>query len=77
MKTNLISVFSIYVITLFLTFLQGFDRVFDVLDDISIDVPLAPAVLERFLDKCINAGFLQRDVLHKMPPARYYSCNHN
>lgn len=38
-------------------------------------MPLAPAVLERFLDKCINAGFLQRDVLHKMPPARYYSCN--
>ncbi|KAL4097200.1 hypothetical protein QTP88_022012 [Uroleucon formosanum] len=46
---------------------KGFDRVFDVLDDISIDVPLASAVLERFLDKCINAGFLQRDVLHKIP----------
>lgn len=46
---------------------KGFDRVFDVLDDITIDVPLAPAVLERFLDKCIYAGFLQRDILQKIP----------
>jgi len=53
-------------------FSQGFDRVFDVLDDISIDVPLAPAVLERFLDKCINAGFLKRNMLQKIP-TRYCS----
>ncbi|CAH1716409.1 programmed cell death protein 4 [Aphis gossypii] len=46
---------------------KGFDRVFDVLDDISIDVPLASAVLERFLDMCINAGFLEREVLRKIP----------
>jgi len=50
--------------------------VFDVLDDISIDVPLASAVLERFLDKCISAGFLERDVLHKIPTRYYININY-
>lgn len=46
---------------------RGFQRVFDDLPDISMDVPLAYIILDRFVDKCHKEGFLTENILQKMP----------
>lgn len=46
---------------------RGFYRVYDDIPDIIIDVPLAGAVLERFVEQCHAAGFLSEEVVKRMP----------
>ncbi|XP_022900278.1 programmed cell death protein 4 [Onthophagus taurus] len=47
---------------------RGFFRVFDDLSDISMDVPLAYIILDRFVDRCYKEGFLTENVTKKLPP---------
>jgi programmed cell death protein 4 len=46
---------------------NGFLRVFDNMADISLDVPNAHHVLERFASSCFGAGFMSRAVKAKVP----------
>ncbi|XP_028128855.1 programmed cell death protein 4 isoform X1 [Diabrotica virgifera virgifera] len=46
---------------------RGFLRVFDDLPDISMDVPLAYIILDRFVERCHTVGFLTENVIKKMP----------
>jgi len=46
---------------------RGFLRVFDDLPDISMDVPLAYIILDRFVDRCYKEGFLSEGVMSKLP----------
>lgn len=46
---------------------RGFLRVFDDLPDISMDVPLAYIILDRFVDRCYKEGFLSEVVTSKLP----------
>ncbi|CAH1970618.1 unnamed protein product [Acanthoscelides obtectus] len=46
---------------------RGFLRVFDDLPDISMDVPLAYIILDRFVDRCHKLGFLTETILKKLP----------
>lgn len=46
---------------------RGFLRVFDDLPDISMDVPLAYIILDRFVDRCHTAGFLTENIIKKLP----------
>lgn len=46
---------------------RGFFRVFDDLSDISMDVPLAYIILDRFVDRCQKEGFLTENVIKKLP----------
>ncbi|XP_018580034.1 programmed cell death protein 4 [Anoplophora glabripennis] len=46
---------------------HGFLRVFDDLPDISMDVPLAYIILDRFVDRCHNSGFLTENIIKKLP----------
>lgn len=46
---------------------RGFIRVYDDLHDISMDVPLAYIILDRFVDRCYKQGFLTEIILKKLP----------
>lgn len=46
---------------------QGFQRVFDDIQDISLDIPLAYIILERFVIRCHNAGFASEKMLKNLP----------
>lgn len=46
---------------------RGFWRVFDDLQDISMDVPLAYIILDRFVDRCYKEGFLTENITKKLP----------
>ncbi|XP_030748820.1 programmed cell death protein 4 [Sitophilus oryzae] len=46
---------------------RGFFRVFDDLSDISMDVPLAYVILDRFIDLCRNEGFLTDNIIKRFP----------
>ncbi|XP_023021929.1 programmed cell death 4 [Leptinotarsa decemlineata] len=46
---------------------RGFFRVFDDLPDIYMDVPLAYIILDRFVERCHNAGFLTENILKRLP----------
>lgn len=46
---------------------QGFQRVFDDIQDISIDIPLAYIILERFAQRCHNLGVLTEKMLKNLP----------
>lgn len=46
---------------------RGFLRVFDDLQDISMDVPLAYIILDRFVDRCYKEGFLTENITKKLP----------
>jgi len=45
----------------------GFQRVYDEMVDISIDVPQAYTVLERWVLRCRQAGIINDDIVKKMP----------
>jgi len=45
----------------------GFQRVFDQMVDISIDVPQAYVILERWVLRCRQAGIINDDIVKKMP----------
>lgn len=46
---------------------QGFQRVYDDLNDISIDIPLAYIILERFVGRCSNHGILSEKMMKSLP----------
>ncbi|XP_059615134.1 programmed cell death protein 4 [Phlebotomus argentipes] len=46
---------------------QGFQRVFDDMTDIVLDVPLAYIMLDRFVERCSRAGFLSDKTIRNMP----------
>lgn len=46
---------------------QGFQRVFDDIQDISLDIPLASIVLERFTQRCYNLGVLTEKMIKNLP----------
>ncbi|ETE61285.1 hypothetical protein L345_12966, partial [Ophiophagus hannah] len=48
---------------------RGFQRVYDELGDISLDVPLAHSILERMVDLCFEEGVITRQ-LRETCPAR-------
>lgn len=46
---------------------QGFQRVFDDIQDISLDIPLAYIILERFVQRCQNLGIISEKMLKNLP----------
>jgi programmed cell death protein 4 len=46
---------------------QGFQRVYDDLPDISLDIPLAYIILERFVQRCCNLNVLSEKMLKNLP----------
>jgi len=60
------SLFQTFVITID-QMRNGFQRVFDQMPDISIDVPQAYLVLERWVLRCRQAGIVNDDIVRKMP----------
>lgn len=46
---------------------RGFQRVFDDMADICLDVPLAYIMLDRFMDRCYKEGFLTDTIMKNMP----------
>jgi programmed cell death protein 4 len=46
---------------------QGFQRVYDDIQDISLDIPLAYIILERFVQRCYNLGVLGDLMLKNLP----------
>lgn len=48
-------------------YIQGFQRVFDDMADIVLDVPLAYVMLDRFVERCSHAGFLSDRTIRNMP----------
>lgn len=46
---------------------RGFQRVFDDMADICLDVPLAYIMLDRFIDRCYKEGFLTEKIVRNMP----------
>lgn len=48
-------------------FEQGFQRVYDDMTDIVLDVPLAYVMLDRIVEKCSRAGILTDKIIRNMP----------
>lgn len=46
---------------------QGFQRVYDDLPDISLDIPLAYIILERFVRRCFNLIILSEKMVKNLP----------
>jgi programmed cell death protein 4 len=46
---------------------QGFERVYDNMPDLAIDVPPAYNILERFVTRCRSIGIIDDELLRKMP----------
>lgn len=46
---------------------HGFQRVYDDIQDISIDIPLAYIILERFVNRCYNLGVLSEKMMKNLP----------
>ena len=46
---------------------NGFERVYDAMPEIAIDVPAAYSVLERFVVRCRGAGLVTDELVRKMP----------
>lgn len=46
---------------------QGFQRVYEDMADIVLDVPLAYIMLDRFVERCSRAGFLTDKTIKNMP----------
>merc|ERR1712241_914676 len=64
----LTSLFRSFVITID-QMRAGFQRIYDMMGDISIDVPQAYMLLERFVLRCRSAGIINDEVVRKMPAA--------
>lgn len=52
----------------FLHPLQGFQRVYDELGDLSLDVPLAQTILEHLVDLCFEEGVITKQLRDACPP---------
>jgi programmed cell death protein 4 len=46
---------------------QGFARVYNDIQDISLDIPLAYIVLERFVQRCFKLGLLSDKMVKAIP----------
>ncbi len=46
---------------------NGFERAYDNMPEFAIDVPAAYTVLERFVGRCRQAGFITDELVRKMP----------
>lgn len=46
---------------------QGFQRVYDDMPDIVLDVPLAYIMLDRFVERCSRAGLLSDKIIKNLP----------
>lgn len=46
---------------------QGFQRVFDDIQDISLDIPLAYIILERFITRLYNMGIVSEKLMKTLP----------
>ncbi len=46
---------------------QGFERVYDQMPEMQLDVPQAYVILERFVMRCKTAGFITDEMVKKMP----------
>ena len=46
---------------------QGFERVYDNMPEMSLDVPAAYAILERFVLRCRKEGIISDELVRKMP----------
>lgn len=46
---------------------KGFERVYDFMPEIAIDVPAAYGILERFVNRCRKAGLITDELVRKMP----------
>merc|ERR1711936_153091 len=46
---------------------NGFERVYDFMPEIAIDVPAAYTILERFVNRCRKAGLITDELVRKMP----------
>lgn len=46
---------------------QGFQRVFDDIQDISLDIPLAYIILERFVQRLYNARIVSDKITKNLP----------
>jgi programmed cell death protein 4 len=46
---------------------QGFSRVYNDIQDISLDIPLAYIVLERFVKRCFSLGLLSDKMVKDLP----------
>ncbi|XP_067132995.1 programmed cell death protein 4-like [Centruroides vittatus] len=46
---------------------NGFERVYNEMADICIDVPPAYVILEKFVNKCHNCGFLPQELVKNIP----------
>lgn len=46
---------------------QGFQRVYEDIQDISLDIPLAYIIIERFVQRCHNLGLLNEKMLKNLP----------
>ncbi len=47
--------------------LQGFERVYLDMPDLSIDVPCAYSLLERFVEQSFNAGVIDKNIRDLCP----------
>lgn len=56
----------LYIISLF----QGYERIYNEIPDINLDVPHSYSVLERFVEECFQAGIISRQ-LRDLCPSRY------
>ncbi|XP_071448037.1 programmed cell death protein 4 isoform X1 [Hetaerina americana] len=56
---------------------RGFLRVFEDMPDICLDVPLAYAVLERFVERCQKAGILTDEIIKKVPASLRLAPHHS
>ncbi|GAB6023316.1 hypothetical protein CHUAL_008119 [Chamberlinius hualienensis] len=46
---------------------RGFERVYESMLDICLDVPNAYTILERFVGKCQSSGFVSDEIVRKLP----------
>jgi programmed cell death protein 4 len=46
---------------------QGFQRIYEDMPDISIDIPLSYNILERFVKRCYGVGLLSDNMLKDLP----------
>jgi programmed cell death protein 4 len=46
---------------------QGFQRVYDDIQDISLDIPLAYIILERFVQRCQGLALMTEKILKNLP----------
>jgi len=46
---------------------NGFQRIYDEMQEISIDVPAAYSLLERWVIRCRQAGIINDEIMRKMP----------